>query len=91
MCVLASPQSCTIASSHSDMAEEENINHIFNKLTTRPPSGQVVKNPPDDVGDMGLIPGPVDSTCHGSVEPITATDPVVSRACKPLSTETHVP
>ena len=32
--------------------------------------GPVVKNPPANAGDMGLTPGPKDSTCHRATKPV---------------------
>ena len=33
--------------------------------------GSVNKNLPAHAGDMGLIPGPEDSTCHGATKPVS--------------------
>ena len=34
------------------------------------PGGSVVKNPPANVGDMSLIPGPGRPTCCGATKPM---------------------
>ena len=34
------------------------------------PGGPVVKKPPANVGDMGLISGPEDPTCCGTTKPV---------------------
>ena len=34
------------------------------------PGGSVVKNPPANVGDMSLIPGPGRSICYGATKPM---------------------
>ena len=34
------------------------------------PDGLVVKNPPANAGDMGLIPGLGRSTCYGTTKPM---------------------
>ena len=44
------------------------------------PGGSVIKNPPANAGNMGLIPGQEDPTCHGATEPVchtTAAEPVL--------------
>ena len=34
------------------------------------PAGPVIKNPPANAGDMGLIPGQEDPTCHETAKPL---------------------
>ena len=34
------------------------------------PGGAVDRNLPASAGDMGSIPGPEDSTCHGTAKPV---------------------
>ena len=48
------------------------------------PGGPVVKNPPDNARDTGLIPGPGGFHCHGAAKPVHhTTEPLRPRAHAP--------
>ena len=38
------------------------------------PGGTVNENSPANAGDMGLIPDPEDSACHGAIKPLDHSD-----------------
>ena len=66
--------------SHNSQQESHQVIHSFSKYFWASLVAQVVKNSPANAGDMGLIPGQEDPTCHGATEPVchtTAAEPVL--------------
>ena len=54
------------------------------------PGGSVVKNPPANVGDISLIPGPGRSICYGATKPMHHNYLACALEPRTATTETHM-